>query len=302
MNMDSSYIKDLQIFLAVVNANGVSNAQSVLNKDASAISRSLNTLETRLGLILCERGRQGFKITPEGSVIIEQTQVLFGAFRSFENNVMIACGQSASRLSIGIIDNIITDDNCPLQSALNRIHDQFSSDFELAIHTKSPHRLEKLLLNKEIDIALGIFDNHHRSLNYSALYSETDYLYCASHNPVARLLEQGGKQKQLIDCIRTQNFCARSFLNEADIKCLGFQLLGKTTFTSNLEAITFLILSGSYIGFIPHHFAQRFVDEGKLTPILASTIKRVSTLELVHRRDEDKNSSVLKRALELLRI
>ena len=123
--MDSSYIKDLQIFLAVVNANGVSNAQSVLNKDASAISRSLNTLETRLGLILCERGRQGFKITPEGSVIIEQTQVLFGAFRSFENNVMIACGQSASRLSIGIIDNIITDDNCPLQSALNRIHDQF---------------------------------------------------------------------------------------------------------------------------------------------------------------------------------
>ena len=79
-------------------------------------------------------------------------------------------------------------------------------------------------------------------------------------------------------------------------------MLGKTTFTSNLEAITFLILSGSYIGFIPHHFAQRFVDEGKLTPILASTIKRVSTLELVHRRDEDKNSSVLKRALELLRI
>ena len=41
MNIDSSYIKDLQIFMAVVNANGVSNAQSVLNKDASAISRSL---------------------------------------------------------------------------------------------------------------------------------------------------------------------------------------------------------------------------------------------------------------------
>ena len=150
MNIDSSYIKDLQIFMAVVNANGVSNAQSVLNKDASAISRSLNTLETRLGLILCERGRQGFKITAEGSVILEQAQVLLGAFRSFENNVKIACGQSASSLSIGIIDNIITDDNCPLQSALNCIHREFSADFELAMHTKSPHMLEKLLLDKEI--------------------------------------------------------------------------------------------------------------------------------------------------------
>ncbi len=41
MKIDAGHIKDLHVFLAIIEANGISNAQSMLNKDASSISRSI---------------------------------------------------------------------------------------------------------------------------------------------------------------------------------------------------------------------------------------------------------------------
>ncbi len=67
MKIDPSDVKLLKIFLAVVDSNGISNAQSVLNRDASTISKALTQLEERLSLRLCERGRHGFSLTAEGT-------------------------------------------------------------------------------------------------------------------------------------------------------------------------------------------------------------------------------------------
>ena len=50
----------VRVFLAVVDASGVSAAQMTLNVGSSTISTQLATLETRLGFRLCDRGRGGF--------------------------------------------------------------------------------------------------------------------------------------------------------------------------------------------------------------------------------------------------
>jgi DNA-binding transcriptional LysR family regulator len=64
-----SDLRLLNIFKVVVENNGVTPAQDVLGKNKATISIALSDLETRFGFSLCQRGRGGFKLTPEGEVI-----------------------------------------------------------------------------------------------------------------------------------------------------------------------------------------------------------------------------------------
>ncbi|TBU75947.1 LysR family transcriptional regulator [Phytopseudomonas daroniae] len=301
MNIDSSDIKHLRIFLAVVEANGISNAQSMLNKDASTISRAISALEVRLGLKLCIRGRQGFELTPEGKAVQEETIMLFSSMRAFQNRIESLGGNGVGRLAIGIIDNIITDANCPVQRAIARITNHFGENLHIDLHVKTPHELEKHLLDKRIDIALGIFERRHDAIQYQALYEETDYLYCASGNPVVDTIDQGASHEEVLATLRHQNFCARSFLNERDLMSLGFTLLGDVTYTTNLEAIALLVLSGKFVGFMPDHYARRHVDAGTLLPILPSCISRTSELLLAHRRGEEGTRQIIAKSLSLVK-
>ena len=60
---------DLQLIrssLAVVDAGGLTPAQSTLNVRQSTISTLLSVLETRLGFRLCTRGCAGFKLKAKG--------------------------------------------------------------------------------------------------------------------------------------------------------------------------------------------------------------------------------------------
>ncbi|WP_020209569.1 LysR family transcriptional regulator [Gilvimarinus chinensis] len=300
MKVDSGVIKGLEIFLAVIEANGVSNAQTLLNKDTSVISRSLSALETRLGLVLCERGRQGFRLTDEGRQVAEEAIKLFSSFRSFENRMDSLGGRGSGRVAIGVIDNIIGETRFSLDQAISELSNYFDGELHIDLYIKNPYELEKYLLDKRIDIALGIFERYHDALQYRPLYEEVDYLYAAPNNPAAILHSQGVTDGQLIETLKYQNFAARNFLNEADIECLGYDLLADVSYTANLEAIAFLILSGRYVGFMPAQYAAPLVAQGRLTSILAKQIKRTSVMSFAYRKMEDKNRPVIGKSLSLL--
>ena len=61
----------LRVFKAVVDCGGMASAELELNLAMSTISRHVKDLETRLGLVLCRRGRAGFALTPEGQQLIQ---------------------------------------------------------------------------------------------------------------------------------------------------------------------------------------------------------------------------------------
>src|SRR5262245_57600290 len=84
----------LRVFESVVRAGSFTAAEVGLNKSKSAISMDISTLETRLGLKLCRRGRGGFALTPHGKEIYELTLDLFKRLHEFRDRV----GHVASRL------------------------------------------------------------------------------------------------------------------------------------------------------------------------------------------------------------
>lgn len=279
MKIDPSDVKLLKIFLAVVDAHGISNAQSVLNKDASTISKALTQLEERLQLRLCERGRQGFNLTAEGREIYDEGVKLFISLRGLEQKVATLSGAGAGWLSVGIIDNIITDENCPLRATLA----EFGESRPLVnLQVLQPAELERQLLDKRLDVAISIFEDKSDYIEYLPLYRETDHLYCARQSHLGERLLAGDGDATILELINSQSFVSRKFLNQRELGWLALKSEDQVCHTSNIEAVLFLILSGMRVGFMPEHFARSWVRKGDLLTVLPEQISNQSLIEVAY--------------------
>ena len=280
MKVDGPLLKDLDIFQAVVKCNGISNAQYLLNKDSSTISRAISSLETRVGLVLCERGRSGFKLTEQGQQLLYEYKRLSLACTHFERRISELGGSHAANLKLGVIDNIISDPQCPLLSIMRYLEvEETKQPMSIDLVVNTPYELERGILDQTLDAALGIFESKHDTLEYHTVYEEVDYLYASTTSSVSPLIKQFHNLNDAVDTLMEQNFCARNFLNQNDINALGFNVTGDIIYAENLEAIIFKILSGSCIGFIPAHYAQKYVQGRRTSPDSAkSYIKNITYL------------------------
>ncbi len=76
-------IRLLHVFATVVDCGGMKAAGMKLFMSASSLSRHIKDLETRLGLVLCQRGRAGFALTSEGQRVYLEASRLLNAVNTF---------------------------------------------------------------------------------------------------------------------------------------------------------------------------------------------------------------------------
>ncbi|WP_221798842.1 LysR family transcriptional regulator [Oceanobacter mangrovi] len=279
MNLVDINLKLLRIYMAVVEMNGIANAQAALNKDASTISRAIARLEEQLGLRLCERGRQGFELTADGDQVYRQAVQLFGALRSFRQHVSELGTPAGGSLAISMIDNLVSDPNCPLPLALQTLVRRYGADIDISLQVHTPAEAERQLAEKRVDVALGIFETPQAWLNYAPLYEEVDKLFCAPHSVVGQLLAAGADETAVRESLLEHDFVTRKFLNSSDLSSLAAQHRGEQIFSSNLEALVILILSGRYVGFVPQHFAEPYLQQGRFVAVLADQLEHKSRLQ-----------------------
>src|SRR5687768_1327297 len=97
------------IFRAIAEAQGVADAQVVLNLSQSRISAGLAELEALLPVRLCRRGRSGFALTEAGTSVYEASRELFEAVDRFCNSAGTVAGNLKRVLRIGSVDALVTN-------------------------------------------------------------------------------------------------------------------------------------------------------------------------------------------------
>jgi DNA-binding transcriptional LysR family regulator len=285
----------LRVFRGVVESGGFTNAQSVLNLSQSTVSNQMALLESRLGFVLCQRGRGGFRLTDEGRAYYLQVVELSNALSRFQSSTANIKDRLCGKLRIGFLDNIITDDNCPLQEALSRFTRHPENDVKITLDVLSPPELENALLNHELDAAISIFPQRVAGLSYDYLYKERDVLVCHPDHKLAVIDDPRLLSLALPEASRI----IRTFLNGREFP---FDLLGgsREAKVSSLEASTLLILSRSYIGFLPEHYARHWTKRGKLVQLMPEKFHRYSDFFLAIRDQQSSNSSALEFFLQCL--
>ncbi len=254
-------LKLLRIFVAIVECGGLSAAESRLNIGRSTISSHLSDLEVRLGLKLCKRGRSGFELTEPGRVTYQASLELLQQCEAFASTVASSKTELSGRLSIAIIDTMVSDPRCPVAKAIAALREQ-SNHIQFDINVCEAKEVETSVVNGRALVGIGVSRHHLRGLEYQALHNEENYLYCASGHPLfdcepARVKALLGEAEVI-----TSNYMRDKDARQDD---LNYQ---NSATAYHDEGIAQLILSGKFIGYLPKHYAQSWVDKGVFKAVM----------------------------------
>jgi len=251
----------LRVFRTVVDSGGFSNAEVVLNVSRSSISISMSDLEKRLGLRLAQRGRAGFSLTEEGKAVYDACLQLFNSLENFRTQVNALHNQLRGELSIGITDNMVTMKKMNITQALKNLKIR-NPEVQISIRMMPPADIEQALISGSLHVGLVPKIRELKGIKSIDIYSETSYLYCSNQHPL--FLEDDSRKTDA----EIFEFDAVTSATAKPVTALQHYKSLKTTATSNdREGIAFLILTGEYIGYLPDHVAQQWIDKGMIKAI-----------------------------------
>lgn len=273
-------LKLLRVFNAIVENGGFSPAQYDLNMSLPAISSAMTHLEGRLGFKLCERGRGGFQLTEGGVVVHRELRKLLASIDAFQDGVHSFKGEMHGQIAIAVDDAIITNFRCPLHKIIRHFV-RAAPDLDLAVTIMSPPDMEKALLENRLNIAIGPFREISNALDSRLVYEETQLLCCGTGHPAFGLTDR----QQIDDAIADSDYAARSYNDESfnldDTKFI------KSLSTSNMEALLALILTGRFVGYLPRHFCESWVERGEIWALQPEFYSYSVPIVVVHKRNHN---------------
>ena len=286
-------IRLLRVYKTVVECGGFSAAEVELNISRAAISIHMADLEKRLGLRLCQRGRAGFSVTDEGRQVYEACLQVLASLEAFRTEVNTIHARLRGELNIGITANLVTMPHMRITHALSALKDQ-GPDVRVNIRMMPPNEIELGVLDGHLHIGAIPALRPLPGLNYSFLYNEESLLYCGHGHPLFKLPEQ----VITLERIACADAVAPTYAQSPEIKVLQ-QPLNTSASASDREGIAFLILTGRYIGYLPTHYAQLWVDQGRMRALLPRSHHYVTEFQAITRKGGRPNL-VLETYLELL--
>lgn len=257
-NLTDTDIRLLRVFVAVVQAGGISAAELELNIGRSTISRHLKDLEIRLSMTLCHRGRSGFSLTQEGKQIYDATQRLLLSLQDFKNEVNDIHHHLHGNIVVAMFDKTVTNPACQVSEAIYH-YQNVAPKVNIEIHVVPVNSIEQGILDGRYHV--GIIPNHRTSasLEYLPLFSEQMYLYCGKHHPF--FLQQPTAEQ-----LRSAPYAGLNFHSPNMDKSNQLHL-NRQAIANDQEGVATLIASGRYVGFLPDHYARLFVENEKMRAI-----------------------------------
>lgn len=279
----------LHVFIKVVQCGGYSAAQADLNIGLATISAHMKSLEDRLGVQLCRRGRAGFQLTEEGQIIYEEALLLHNSLDRFTAVSHTLGSELAGRIDIGLADATTNSGSTLVSDAIQRFNQQ-ENRVRIHLHINSRAELEKHVLDGKYDLAIGNFATHYSGLDSYPMYGEPHGLFVGKGNELWGESSAVSKKQ-----LSQQRISDRGYAAGDDCESLGS--LNRAAVASNLEAQLTLLLSGSYVGYMPVGYAQPWIERGRLFRLNAPDFEYDSQHFLITRQ----KSSLTKQAALLIK-
>lgn len=259
--LGDAHIRLLRIFKVVIESGGFAAAEVELNISRPAISLAISELESLLKMRLCHRGRSGFSVTEQGNKVYDSTLQLLSSLAMFKTQINAINTDLVGELNIGITDNMVTIPQMTITRALSALKHRAS---EVIIHIRMipPNEIETAILDGHLHIGIVPDLRTLPGLSYMSLYKERSLLYCSELHP---LFDQD--LNTISDNTLAQyDSVLPNYPQPATIKSQQ-KVLKAMASSTDREGIVFLILTGRFLGFLPAHFAQRWVAQNSLRAI-----------------------------------
>lgn len=283
-NLQDVDLKLLRVFASVARHRGFSAAQTELNIGQSTISGYIAKLEDRLGTKLCKRGRAGFELTDAGEKMYDAALELFDDLDKFRLKVGEARDDLSGNYAIGTVDSVAPLGEGLMSRILSSFVDeapQLMLDFRLA----SPQALVRELHSKRFNaIILPVFRPLAQTRVLTLEPANPQILFCSKGHPFF------GSKPDLEE-IQAAAFADRAHMEGwSPYTSKGLNVAARTV---DVECQLMLILSGRFIGYLPDHHAQPYVETGELWALVHPKLDYSSRVCLAVRSDDQTGATAL---------
>ncbi|VTU16531.1 LysR family transcriptional regulator [Variovorax sp. PBL-E5] len=251
----------LKVFKSVIECGGMAAAELELNIGTSTVSRHIKDLETRLGMVLCRRGRAGFAPTAEGQRVYEETLRLLASVDAFRSSIDDIHHRMGGQLEVAVFDKTASNPQAHIGEAIARFAAE-APGVRLSMHVASINAIERGIIDGSFHVGIIPAHRNSRSLAYAELFGETMLLYCGADHPLFGARHQGLTWAKL----RAHSFAGLGY-HSPNMELSHRARLARVATGFDQEAIATLILSGRYLGFLPDHYAESFERHGRMQAV-----------------------------------
>ena len=259
----------LRVFVTVVEARGFTAAESHLNISTSTISIHISNLEKRLGFRLCERGRSGFRMTERGRLVYQETKSILKSLEDFSGTLANIKSKLTGRLIIGVSDALVTHPDFSISEVVRQFN-KIDNDVKIELLIAPKQILESEVLGGRLHTAIGPFLPAKSGLDLTVLFQEIHDIYCGVGHPLFCAPRNVAENCDL----SVFPAVVRSYHREFDMNRLN--VLREEASVNTTEGILSLLLSGSYVGYLPRHYAMKWVNDGRLARLLREDLTYIS--------------------------
>ena len=274
-------VDQLETFVAIVEARGVTRAASRLHRSQPAVSRRLSLLEAEVGAPLFERVRGGIRLTDVGRSFLPHAEAVLAAIRDGDEAVRDQLGQGGGSASVAIVGTMVDRE---LAGVLQRFSAR-PGRAPLKLITTTSGMVSNLVRRGEVALGVRYFADDDAEIVSRTIGHEEMVVVAA---PV-RARQRRRERTRGVASERWIGFPARA-LKEDFGRLLRAQLAGagiadaEIMEIDSLSAQKRLVEVGLGVALLPRSAVSEELDLGTLTVLTAPKVSTSIPVVLVHRR------------------
>lgn len=176
-----------QIVLTIVRFGSITAAAKALYITQPTLSQTLKQIETQLGEPIFVRGRSPMELTPAGELYVQAARRIIQIETQLDEAISSLHGKQEGILHLGIPEGR----SCELLPQILPDYRAAYPDIRIEVISGSSSRLEQMLVDHEIDLALLLGETRRPELSYRLIGSEEIVLLAGRKTALAQRIPSG---------------------------------------------------------------------------------------------------------------
>lgn len=270
----------LTVFYTVAKRLSFSKAAEELFISQPAITKHIRELEQQFNNKLFDRKGNKIELTPAGDTLLIHTEAILNRYRTMEFDMNALLQKDKGLLNLGASTTISQYIIAPILAGFKK---KFN-EIELKLITGNTEQIEKVLLDKEIELGIVEGRSKNQEISYTDFIQDEIVLVCHKNHPLAKTVEiVPSALTALRFIVREQGSGTRQVIDHS-LKSVGLKLadLPVEIQLGNTESIKSYLIHSSAVAFLSIHSISKELLSGELRIVEIKGLSITRHFYLIH--------------------
>ena len=273
------HVESFKVFCDLVEASSFSAAAERNGVTQSAVSQQIKTLENYYDVLLVERGRRNFSVTPEGEVFLKAARVILDAWNEIGTQLEEMRDVVAGTLNVATVYSIGFHELPPFLDKFRKLF----PEVDLHINYRRANQVYADVLEAKADLGLVAYPQQRKGIEVEPVWKDRLVLICPPGHPFAK------KKKAPLSAIDGERFI--SFEPDLPTPKAIDEMFAKASISvkevvefDNIETVKRGVEIENAISIVPSESVKNEVAAGKLCQVILEGRDMWRPLGVIRRR------------------